>query len=444
MRGRTTGTGTVDTAGRAPLLERAPLHERSPVHERAPLLERPSGSWPRHGSTTRPWRSSGRPPRADRMTRSVRCSLPPRIADQEYVAPPGVADLLARATDRLVDLDRRIGTRTAAFDLLLARTEAVSSSRIEEEHATLDDYARALVGIRANGSATAMVGATAALRAMIDACGRGPVTERSLCRAHAVLMRDDPIDGPAAGRWRRVQNWIGGGASPRDAAHVPPPADEVPGATADLFAFLARDDVDALAQAAIAHAQFESVHPFTDGNGRIGRALVNAVLRRRGLTTSLVVPVAAALVADRAGYFHELERYRDGHVDGIVALTASAIGVVCDEVEFAALRLDEVEHSRAAVHRTDDGDRIAHHSDLLRVLLADPVLTEAAVRAALPPDRPWTDSVIDELVDAGVLRPVTQRRRDRAWVDADVLAELDALAERIRAAAAPRAHRVAR
>jgi hypothetical protein len=91
---------------------------------------------------------------------------------------------------------------------------------------------------------------------------------------------------------------------------------------ADLFAFLERDDVDPLAQAAIAHAQFESVHPFTDGNGRIGRALVNAVLRRRGLTTSLVVPVAAALVADRAGYFHELERYRDGHVDGIVTLTA--------------------------------------------------------------------------------------------------------------------------
>jgi Fic family protein len=370
------------------------------------------------------------------MTRSVRCALPPRIAAQEYVAPPDVADLLARATDRLVDLDRRLGTRTATFDLLLARTEAVSSSRIEEEHATLDDYARALVGIRANGSATAMVGATTALRAMIDACGSGPVTERSVCRAHEVLMRDDPVDGPVAGRWRRVQNWIGGGASPRDAAYVPPPAEDVPAAMADLFAFLARDDVDPLAQAAIAHAQFESVHPFTDGNGRIGRALVNAVLRRRGLTTSLVVPVAAALVADRAGYFHELERYRDGHVDGIVTLTASAIGVVCDEVVFAALRLDEVEHDRVAVHRTDDPARIAHQSDLLRVLLADPVLTEAALSAALPPDRPWTDSVIDELVDAGVLRPVTRRRRDRAWVAADVLAELDALSERIRAAAA--------
>ncbi|WP_220036760.1 Fic family protein [Curtobacterium sp. MCBD17_021] len=353
------------------------------------------------------------------------------------MAPPHLADLLARATDRLVDVDRRLGDRTAAFDLLLARTEAVSSSRIEESHATLDDYARALVGIRANGSATAMVGATAALRGMITAAGRGRITERSVLDAHAVLMRDDPVDGPVAGQWRRVQNWIGGGASPRDAAYVPPPADDVPAAMADLFAFLARGDVDALAQAAIAHAQFESVHPFTDGNGRIGRALVNAVLRRRGVTTAHVVPVAAALVADRAGYFTELERYRDGHVDGIIALTARAVGVVCDEVEFTALRLDEVEHDRSAVRPTGNGQQVTHHSDLLRVLLADPVLTETAVSAALPADLPWTDAVIGEFVDAGVLRPVTARRRDRAWVASDVLAELDALGERIRAAADP-------
>ncbi|WP_146240702.1 Fic family protein [Curtobacterium sp. MCPF17_011] len=368
------------------------------------------------------------------MVRSVRCSLPPRIAHRTWTAPPSTADFVSRVTERLTELDRRRGDRTATFDLLLARTEAVSSSRIEDEHATLDDYARALVGIRANGSATAMVGATSALRAMIDDAGRGGITERSVLDAHAVLMRDDPVDGPVAGRWRQVQNWIGGGASPRDAAYVPPPADDVAEAMDDLFAFLSRDDLDPIVQAAIAHAQFESVHPFTDGNGRIGRALVNAVLRRRGLTSSLVVPVAAALVADRAGYFAELVRYRDGHVDGVVTLVAAAIGTVCDEVEYAALRLDEIEHERAAVHSTSCGPRVTHDSAVLRVLLADPVRTEAAISAALPPDLPWTDAVIDDLVDAGVLRPVTERRRDRAWVASDVLAELDALAERIRAA----------
>ncbi len=388
--------------------------------------------WPAHGSVVRPWRNTGRVPRADRATTTVRCALPPTIADLPYDAPPDVADLAARAGDRLVDLDRRLGDRTTPFALLLARTEAVSSSRIEQEHATLEDYARAVVGIRANGSATAMVAATGALRRMIDAAGSGTVTAPSMLAAHRVLMRDDPVDGPVTGRWRTVQNWIGGGCSPRDAVYVPPPADAVPALMADLFAFLDRDDLDPVAQAAIAHAQFESVHPFTDGNGRIGRALVHAVLRRRGLTTTLVVPVAAALVADRDDYFGCLVRYRHGQVDDVVARVASAVGVVCDEVEFAALRLDEVAADWQALH-----PGVVDH-EVVRALLTDPVLTEAEVDAAAAglPHRHRRLDVVDDLVGAGVLRPVTQRRRDRAWVAEDVLDELDALTERIRAAVA--------
>jgi hypothetical protein len=201
----------------------------------------------------------------------------------------------------------------------------------------------------------------------------------------------------------------------------------------DLSAFLDRDDLDPVVQAAIAHAQFESIHPFTDGNGRIGRALVHAVLRRRGVTTTLVAPVAAALVADRAEYFRCLVRYRDGRVDDVVARVASAVGVVCDEVEFAALRLDEIAADWRALHPRAAG------LDVVRTLLTDPVVTEADVDAAtvLPhPRHPWCLDVVDELVDTGVLRPVTQRRRDRAWVAPDVLGELDALTERIRAAVA--------
>ena len=393
----------------------------------------PGAQWPPHGSVVRPWRSTGRVPRPDRTTTSVRCALPPHIADLPYEAPPDVADLAARAVERLVDLDRRLGDRTTPFALLLARTEAVSSSRIEEEHATLEDYARAVVGIRANSSATAMVAATGALRRMIDAAGSGTITMPSVLAAHRVLMCDDPVDGPVSGRWRTVQNWIGGGVSPGDASYVPPPADAVPALMDDLFAFLDRDDLDPVVQAAIAHAQFESIHPFTDGNGRIGRALVHAVLRRRGVTTTLVAPVAAALVADRADYFRCLVRYRDGRVDDVVARVASAVGVVCDEVEFAALRLDEIAADWRALHPRAAG------LDVVRTLLTDPVVTEADVDAAavLPHARhPWRLDVVDELVDAGVLRPVTQRRRDRAWIAPDVLGELDALTGRIRAAVA--------
>ena len=225
---------------------------------------------------------------------------------------------------------------------MLARTEAVASSRIEDEHADLDDYARAVVGSRANGSATLMVAATAAIRRMQDDATDGTVTASSILRAHHDLLRDDPVDGRDAGRWRTVQNWIGGGRSPRLAAYVPPPPELVPGAMDDLLAFVARDDVHPVAQAAIAHAQFESIHPFTDGNGRIGRALIGAVLRRRGITTAVTAPVATVLVADRARYFDHLVRYRSGAVHDFVADLAIAVGTACDEAALTALLLDPV------------------------------------------------------------------------------------------------------
>ena len=99
-------------------------------------------------------------------------------------------------------------------------------------------------------------------------------------------MQDDPGEVRYAGRIRDMQNWIGGSDySPRDALYVPPPPETVEGYLDDLIRFANRNDLPVLSQAAVAHAQFESVHPFTDGNGRIGRALINAILRRRGATT---------------------------------------------------------------------------------------------------------------------------------------------------------------
>jgi fido (protein-threonine AMPylation protein) len=100
----------------------------------------------------------------------------------------------------------------------------------------------------------------------------------------ALVERFEP---DIAGRWRREQVWIGGGRiSSHNAAFVPPRADRVPGAIDDLVAFAHRDDIPALSHAAIAHAQFETIHPFPDGNGRTGRALIHAMIRNRALPLS--------------------------------------------------------------------------------------------------------------------------------------------------------------
>jgi len=160
-----------------------------------------------------------------------------------------------------------------------------------------------------------MVAATTALDEMIDdVAPGGGVNLPMITSAHLALMRDDRGESRYAGRLRDMQNWIGGSDhSPRGALYVPPP-ETVADYLADLLVYLNRDDVPALVQAAIAHAQFESIHPFTDGNGRIGRALINTVLRRRGVTTRVVIPLASALVAHRDRYFDLLTDYRGGTV----------------------------------------------------------------------------------------------------------------------------------
>src|SRR5690606_35049653 len=126
-----------------------------------------------------------------------------------------------------------------------------------------------------------------------------------------------------AGRYRTQQNWIGGSDfSPLDAVHIPPPTALVQPLMDDLLSFAQRDDVSALAQAAIAHGQFEAIHPFTDGNGRVGRALISALLRRRGVARAATVPIAAAMLADVDTYFKHLRDYRSGDAQGLVTYVA--------------------------------------------------------------------------------------------------------------------------
>lgn len=400
-------------------------------------MHRTDHRWPPHGATTRSWRSTVRGQRADRLVTSVGVSIPPRIARASWTPDSDTAVLLERSARAVRSLDVHHGGGLGALATAVGRTEAVASSRIEHETATWDDVARAIVGVRANTSATVMVRAADALSGLVTAAATGTITERAVLAAHHRLMRDDPIDGRYAGQYRTVQNWIGGGSTPRTAVYVPPPPDLVAPLMSDLLDFVHRDDLHPVAQAAIAHAQFESIHPFTDGNGRIGRGLVNAVLRRRGLTRTVTVPLATALVAERDRYFAHLVRYRDGHVDDWIADVAIAIGTVCDESTMTALLLDEIAAERTAGVCAD-----GPHAVVGRALADDPVLTEERLDDLLAATPGTADAVVDDLCRAGVLRPVTDRRRNRAWVAAAAVQELEAFGDRVRAAVTGRANRV--
>ena len=393
------------------------------------------GTWPAHTSATVPWKSgSGRGPREDRMLTEVTVSLPPEIADLDYTPPRDLIPLLDAAARDITALDSGAGSQLQSLGKFLIRTESVASSKIEHIEASPEEYARALAGIKANESATSMVAAAMAIEEMVNEAGAGEITLASILDAHRTLMSADPVDGPHAGQLRAMQNWIGGSDySPRGAVYVPPPADTVPPYMTDLLVFANRYDVPVLAQAAIVHAQFESIHPFTDGNGRIGRALINAVIRRRGLTTVVVVPIAAAMVARQQEYFDLVNGYRAAQVTPFIDSVARSAQIASAAATVSAARLhelpghwDTLTHPRAGSAAARILDQLLNHP----LLSADDAiqLTGASETSAY--------DAMDRLERDGVLHEVTARKRDRVWAATDVLAELEDLGKRIAAAAA--------
>lgn len=388
------------------------------------------GTWPIHGSEVMPWKSSGRPPREDRMFTEVEVSLPPEIRELWYEPGRETIVTLEEAAIAVASLDVRAGSRMAAISGFLLRSEAVSSSKIEHVDANRNDYARAIVGLKASDQAKSMVAAAEAVQSMIQDAGEaGEVRLQALLAAHRKLMKDDPVDGHNAGLFRNVQNWIGGSDySPRGAVHVPPPPALVPGLMDDLLSFCARRDVPIMAQAAIAHAQFESIHPFTDGNGRIGRALIGAISRRRGLTRNTVTPIASAMVADIDTYFSLLNIYRTGDLDPFVLYLARSSLRAAEAASESVTALDSLPSAWVEVVRPRKG---SSDEKILPWLLERPVFEAHSAAYVAGVDERSIYRVLDRLTEAGVLSLITQSKRNRAWAATEVLDEVDRLNKRL-------------
>jgi Fic family protein len=385
-------------------------------------------AWPKHTHRTVPWQgATRRGPREDRTLSEITVSLPPYIAT--LPAPPTSPRELLRARYETEELERVAGTMLQPLAVFLVRMESVASSRIEQVEASTTAFARALGGLKENSSAVSMVSAGRAIAALINA-SKTTIDLGEILHAHSLLMSEDPEEHGFAGRVRDVQNWIGGSQhSPRNALYVPPPPELVPDYLADLLSFANRDDLDPIAQAAIVHAQFESIHPFTDGNGRIGRALIGAVLRRRGVTPDTVLPVASALAADTGHYFGLLSAYRTGDAEAIVTDVALCVEVAAREARSTARSFAEYAGAWRQVVKV----RADSATDtLLDVLVGLPVFTaEQLIERTGLEDRAIYRA-IDHLQKSGIIAEVTNRKRDRVYGVSDVLDEFEDLDDRIR------------
>lgn len=390
--------------------------------------------WPAHGIETLPWQQQVRAgTREDRMFNALDATIPPFIGALDYA--PSLAEVLASEQTILAvaQADTDAEGPSAALSRFMIRSESVASSKIERITASALDYARAIAGNRSNLSAVSMVAASSALHELVTVVGTQGLFElEQLLSAHRALMADDPHEASHAGKLRNMQNWIGGSDhAPRGALYVPPEPNRVADLMNDLITYLNRDDIPVIAQAAIGHAQFESIHPFTDGNGRIGRALVSAVFRRRGVTRNAVVPLASGLLAVRDDYFHALGAYRRGSPEAIVSLFARSAQVAAECSRETIARLKSIPDAWTAELHPRARSAAA---TLIHAFYDHPVMGAEEVEARAGTVASQAYRAIDRLVEAGYIEEITGRKKNRVWVASEPLAELDDLDHRIQTA----------
>jgi Fic family protein len=239
--------------------------------------------------------------------------VPALLSDRELSLDVLAAARTAVAATEVAHAAEALDADDEALARLLLRSEGVASSYIEGVTASVVDIVLAEQKLGRSGSeAAAWVASnmSAVTEAVASAEGSAALSVEMLCQWHRTLMTGSPTPERYVGVIRNEQGWIGG-TSPLDAHLVTPPPSELSGLLEDLVAYTNRADVDPVAQAAISHAQFEVIHPFADGNGRVGRVLVAWVLTRR-LALLVPPPVSVAIAADVAGYSSGLVLFRLG------------------------------------------------------------------------------------------------------------------------------------
>jgi len=384
--------------------------------------------WPSLGYEERPWRSVqdeyGSRTQKRLASGPYLASVPPLIATQAISLDSELHALTEEAASELARFDGEVGQSAAPFASILLRTESASSSEIENLTSGARQIALAELGEHASENAQLIVGNVRAMQAALALSES--IDGHAILEMHRALLEHSNPD--IVGHWRDQQVWIGGGSlGPHTAQFVPPHQDRVPELMGDLVVFANRVDLPVLAQTAIAHAQFETIHPFPDGNGRVGRSLIQAMLRGGQLTRNVTVPVSAGLLHDTGRYFDALSAYRSGDVAPIIRSIADA--------SFAAVRNGRILVDDLETVQVEWRGRIRARQDsaahrLVDILLRQPVIGAAAASAQLGISTVNAQVAIDRLVDANILTQITDGRRNRIWLAKDVVRVLDEFAAR--------------
>jgi Fic family protein len=377
------------------------------------------------------------------------CWRAPNDSINEWLAT--FVDATATAVERSVRALNGPGAEgLAGIARFLLRSEAIASSRIEGITPSAQQVALAELGqsetVRGLSEQARLVAnnMTVVAEATTKLVQAEPVTVADIVALHRSLLPEEPRHHGL----RNVQNWIGVSAwTPIGASFVPPDPDRVPALMGDLVDYLNGAAHAPLVQAAVVHAQFETIHPFTDGNGRVGRALIHTVLARRGLTDRAVLPVSLVLATLHDRYVGGLTAYRHGSAPGCALANDSINEWLATFVDATATAVEQSQQliagigelrsewsARLARYRADCGLRSTPRPDssaarLLQQLPEAPVVTAATLSKILGVSFPAASAALDELQGAGILTTKAIDRGARAFIAREVL-DLITLSER--------------
>ena len=361
-------------------------------------------------------------------------TVPPLVAGLAIPAlEPATGEALAEATRAVGDLREHAARTTGVLGHLsavLIRADAVASSQIEHLTTSSEALAVALADLRDDDPdrspypvATELVAANVTV-ALSAQRGTEDLTEDWFHRRHRSLLAAVPeLERRHLGAWRDCAVWIG--QTRQSADFEGPPWDQVPVLMDDLVRFAARSDVHPVVHAAIAHAQFETIHPYVDGNGRIGRLLIHRLLDARPATATAPVPVAHGLLHNPTGYVDGLSAYRSGDLDNWIAVFATAVTNGAHAAVRLVNRIDGIAGDYRQRVRTREGSAV---SQILDGLLHTPAITAGEIQAAhkLTPGR--ASQILHQLADAGVVRLSDHRAgRARVWVAHEVIDAIDTI-----------------
>lgn len=339
-----------------------------------------------------------------------------------------ILEQLIKANSQLAILES-VATRIPDVDLFVSmyvRKEALMSSQIEGTQATLEDVLDPLIEDNTNRNVADVVNYIKATEYAIRRLHELPLCNRLLKETHAILMEGVRGQEKNPGEFRCSQNWIGGkGSTLRNARYIPPSPDDMTEAMSDLEKYINADDrLDGLIRAALIHYQFETIHPFLDGNGRIGRLLITLFLMEKKILTTPALYISYFLKKNRVEYYDRMTEVRSkGNYEQWVKFFLQALA---ESAKDAIAAIDELTalHDKNVDLVAGMGRASKNAMLVFRYLEANPIIEIGKTAEALGITFGTASNVVERLSSAGILEQTTTGRRNRTFAYKDYLAIL--------------------